>query len=51
MRLAKEYSLMNMGSNLFVIAMNKKKWESLSPEHQKIIMDESGRKVPPGGAR
>jgi TRAP-type C4-dicarboxylate transport system substrate-binding protein len=42
--LAKEYTMMNMGSNLFVIAMNLKKWNSLSPEHQKIIMDQSGRK-------
>ena len=42
--LAKQYTMMNLGSNLFVIAMNKKKWESLSPEHQKIIMEQSGRK-------
>jgi TRAP-type C4-dicarboxylate transport system substrate-binding protein len=42
--LAKEYTIMNMGSSLFVIAMNLKKWNSLSPEHQKIIMDQSGRK-------
>ena len=42
--LAKHYTLMNTGSNLFIIAMNKKKWESLSPENQKIIMDQSGRK-------
>ena len=42
--LAKEYTMMNMGSNLFIIAMNLKKWNSLSPEHQKIITEQSGRK-------
>jgi TRAP-type transport system periplasmic protein len=40
--LVNQYTMINMGSNIFVIAMNKKKWESLSPEHQKIIMENSG---------
>lgn len=43
--LANHYSMMNMGSNIFTVAMNKKKWDSLSPEHQKIIMSESGEKA------
>ena len=40
--LAKQYTMINMGSNIFVIAMNKRKWERLSPEHQKIITKNSG---------
>ena len=40
--LVNQYTMMNMGSNIFCTAMNKKKWESLSPEHQKIITENSG---------
>jgi TRAP-type C4-dicarboxylate transport system substrate-binding protein len=40
--LVNQYTMMNMGSNIFITAMNKKKWESLSPEHQKIITENSG---------
>jgi TRAP-type C4-dicarboxylate transport system substrate-binding protein len=43
--IAKYYTIAPVSCGLFVIAMNKTKWNGLAPDVQKLIMDNSGKQA------